>query len=222
MSLLHRTGLRIGRVERGLRDDRVFVVATDDTYAPSQYFEHLRLPRVKVVILPTPVHSGLSAPRHVVERLRAGFKSVRQRQEVQAGDECWVLLDTDHYFRDQHLPGTLTALRTARQTGFEVAVSNPCFELWLLLHHADVAPGTRFSQCEEVARRIRASLGQYDKTSIKPDQFPLALVPDAIRRAQVLDTEPDAPWPKQTGTQVYRLLERVLSHRASPPDQHPP
>jgi hypothetical protein len=67
MSLLNRKPLSIGRAQRSLRDDRVFVVATDDTYAPQQYFEHLALARVKVIVLPTPKDSGLSSPSHVVE-----------------------------------------------------------------------------------------------------------------------------------------------------------
>jgi hypothetical protein len=196
-----------------MRDDRVFVVATDDTYAPAQYFEHLPFRRVKVFVLPTPVDSGLSAPRHVVERLKEAFRDVSQRGQVQSGDEFWVFLDTDRSLTDNKLHRTMDALRTARQAGFELAISNPCFDLWLLLHHADVLPGTVFAKCEEVGRQIRAALGQYNKTSIKPGQFPLARIPDAIRRARALETAPDDPlgqWPEQAGTRVYRLLERVL------------
>jgi hypothetical protein len=213
MSLLNRKPLSIGRAQRALHDDRVFVVATDDTYAPEQYFEHLPLPRVKVIVVPTPVGSGLSSPGHVVERLKDAFRNVSQRKQIQSGDEFWVFLDTDHHVRDAHLEGMLEALLTARQVGFEIAISNPCFELWLLLHRADVAPGTIFSNCGEVVQKLRDTLGQYNKTSIKVGQFPLARVPDAIRRARALETAPDdptGPWPQQAGTRVYRLLERVL------------
>lgn len=210
MSLLNRKPLSIGRGERKLRDDRFFVVATDDTYAPAQYFEHLPLPRVRIMVLPTPAGSGLSAPVHVVQRLKDAFKDVSQRKQVQSGDEFWVLLDTDHHFRDNNMVGTLEAIRAAQQVGFEVAVSNPCFELWLLLHHVDVPLGTTFAKCEAVEAQIRASLGQYNKTSIKPGQFPLDRVLDAIRRARVLETKPNSAWPEQVGTHVYRLMERAM------------
>lgn len=211
MNLLNRKPLSIGRAERAQRDDRVFVIATDDTYAPEQYFKHLPLPRVKVVVLPTPVDSGLSSPSHVVERLKNGFRTVSQKKQVQGGDEFWVFLDTDHHLRDTNLRGTLDALQTARQAGFEIAISNPCFELWLLLHHADVAPGSDFAGCAQVEQRLRKTLGQYNKSSIKAGQFPLERVPVAIRRARVLETAPEAPWPPHVGTRVYRLLERALS-----------
>jgi hypothetical protein len=214
MSLLNRKPLSIGRAERTLRDDRVFVVATEDTYAPQQYFEHLPLARVKVIVLPTPRDPGLSSPGRVVERLKTAFDNVRQRRQIQSGDEFWVFLDTDHHIRDTHLPGTLDALRTAAQAGFEIAVSNPCFELWLLLHHADVAFGAVFANCSVVEQRLRDVFAEYNKTSIKVGQFPLARVPDAIRRARALEASPDqpsGPWPEQAGMRVYRLLERVMA-----------
>jgi len=216
MSLLNRKPLSIGRSQRALRDDRVFVVATDDTYAPEQYFENLPLPRVKVVVLPTPKDSGLSSPGHVVDRLKVAFQNVAQKRQIQAGDEFWVFLDTDHHIRDAHLQATLDALLTARQAGFEVAISNPCFELWLLLHHEDVAPGTTFAKCAEVEQKLRDRLGEYNKTSVKAGHFPLGRVPDAIRRARALEAAPDDPeghWPQQAGTRVYRLVERVLPSR---------
>ena len=52
MSLLNRRPISIGREQREFRDDRVFVVATDDTFAPEQYFKHLALRRVRVLVLP--------------------------------------------------------------------------------------------------------------------------------------------------------------------------
>jgi hypothetical protein len=208
MSLLNRKPVSIGRAERTQRDDRVFLVATEDTYAPEQYFANLGLARVKVMILPTPQGSGLSAPEHVVARLKEAFQRVRE--DVQVGDEFWVFLDTDHYFGPGHRAGTLQAMQTARQAGFEVAVSNPCFELWLLLHHEEVAPATKFANCGEVEARLRAVLGDYDKTSLKAGRFPLPLVSQAVARAHSLDGTPDALWPAATGTRIYRLLERVL------------
>lgn len=217
MSLLKREPLSIGRAQRERRDDRVFVVAAEDTYAPSQYFEHLPLPRVKVIVIPTPVNSGLSSPGHVVDRLKAAFTAVKRRGEIQSGDEFWVCLDTDHHVRDTHLRGTLEALRNARQAGFELAISNPCFELWLLLHHVDVTRGTVYGNGAPVVKVLREILGSYDKTAIRGGMFPLAKVPDAIRRARALETAPDDPagyWPETTGTRVYQLLERAVQGRA--------
>lgn len=208
MSLLNRKPISIGRSERKLRDDRFFVVATDDTYAPTQYFEHLHLTRVKVVVLETPVDSGLSAPVYVVNRLKEAVK--KARKEMQEGDEFWVLLDTDHHFRANNIAQTDEALREARQSGFKVAVSNPCFELWLLLHHKDIPPGQAFANAQAVEQELRGILGDYNKTKVKLGQFPAEKVPDAMRRARELTTGQPDFWPETTGTHVYLLMESVL------------
>lgn len=216
MSLLRRTPISIGRAERERRDDRFFVVAAEDTYAPSQYFDGLDFHRVKVVVLPTPPGSGLSSPEHVVDRLNEAFQQAKRNRECQEDDEFWLLLDTDHHVRGTHLRGTTEALAQARQVGFEVAISNPCFDLWLLLHLEEPLAGEQLRNCAAVEARLRAVLGSYDKTAIKRGSFPLAKVPDAIRRARSLESNPDAPegrWPESTGTRVYRLLESILKGR---------
>lgn len=210
MSITPRRPVSLGRSARQQRDDRFFVVAAEDTDAPEQYFAALAFHRVKVVVLPTPRGSGESAPRHVVERLRDAFGQATQRGEVQEGDEFWVFLDTDHRTQGTHLPGTLEAVRDARSSRFNVAFSKPCFELWLLLHLRSISPEEAFQDCDAVAAQIRTALGSYNKTSIRAGQFTGAQIPDAIARARALDQSQMQLWPEAVGTQVYRLLERVL------------
>jgi hypothetical protein len=196
-----------------MRDDRCFVVAAEDTDAPEQYFAALSFNRVRVVVLPTPRNSGLSAPTHVVERLKTAFTDFKKKRQIQEDDEFWVFLDTDHHIKRTHLPGTLAALQSAAQSKFEVAFSNPCFELWLLLHHADVPADTVFESCGAIGKQLAGILGGYNKTALQSAHFPSSRIPDAIRRARSLERTPDAPdpiWPQQTGTRVYRLLERLV------------
>jgi hypothetical protein len=215
MSPMDRRPAKIGRAERTLRDDRVFVVATEDTHAPEQYFRMLSLPRVKVVVLATPVDSGKSAPSHVVERLKSAFDGYRQRTEIQSNDEFWVPLDTDHHFDGRHLTGTLTAMKDAAKSGFKLAISNPCFELWLLLHHTDVQAGTvEVSTCSRVNEVLRVVLPGYSKNALSPDQFTRPKIEDAVKRARRLaqSTGDHAErWPKQAGTQIHRLMEQLLA-----------
>ncbi|MGW0879714.1 RloB family protein [Streptomyces sp. NPDC002671] len=46
-------------------------------------------------------------------------------------DQVWCVVDVDD-FQDLE-----QAVRCARRERIELAVSNPCFELWLLLHHTE-------------------------------------------------------------------------------------
>jgi len=210
MSLFQRRPISIGRRERQQRDDRVFVIATEDTHAPKQYFGHLALPRVRVIVLETPDDTGHSSPIHVLNRLRESHREYASRKEIQHDDEFWVLIDTDHHFDPSHRAGTLRAMTEAKQKGFRVAVSNPCFELWLLLHHQAVEAGMEFGGCGEVEAKIRELLGSYNKAALRKEDFPPEKIPEAIGRARQLDTDPNGPWPQETGTHVYRMMERIL------------
>lgn len=214
MSLLRRPTVRIGRAQRAMRDDRIFIVATEDTHGPSSYFQGLPFPRVRVFILETVTNSGHSSPMHVVDRIKEFLRKPQKPGDAQPDDEFWILIDTDHRFEGRHLTGSNEAIRQAQQAGIRVAVSNPCFELWLLLHHEPVASGATFEGCGGVEERLRSLLGSFNKASIDPAHFPLAKVHDAIRNARALEDASESAehrWPRSVGTQIDRLLESILN-----------
>ena len=109
------------------RDDRLFIVACEDTYAPKQYFDFFEIPRVQIHVVPT--HDGRSSPSHVLERL-LGFEHAEY-------DERWLLLDVDHRGEGPHVRDLAQTLSEARRQRVNAAICNPCFELWLLLHHEE-------------------------------------------------------------------------------------
>jgi hypothetical protein len=194
------------------RDDRLFFVATEDTCAPKQYFDFLGQTRIHVFVLETPAGEGHSSPEHVVGRL----EEARKGYVLNEDDEYWLLLDTDHWVEPNHRKGLMTALGRARQQGFQIAISNPCFDLWLLLHHEDVAPAQVFDGCGEVGKRLRQVLGEFNKRCLKAEYYPADKVKEAVRRARSLEKTPDQPegfFPERTGTRVYRLVERLLQLR---------
>src|SRR5438128_10391481 len=121
MTLIARRPRPTPRDEGKLRDTRLFVVATEGTYAPKQYFGFFSHPRIHMVVLET-TEEGASNPNAVVYRL------VYYAQEYQIGqdDQLWALLDTDHWIEGQHKAGLIGAIQDARQRGYRVAMSNPC------------------------------------------------------------------------------------------------
>ncbi|TDW15107.1 RloB family protein [Kribbella kalugense] len=58
-------------------------------------------------------------------------KAVARKQRDSEIDECWCVFDVEW---PSHHPNLDRALRLADAEGINVAVSNPCFELWLILH----------------------------------------------------------------------------------------
>lgn len=120
-------------------------------------------------------------PKRVVEiakerSVEAAREARRQRDPSLAFDEVWCVFDRDSHER------FFDACTMARDNGFRLAISNPCVELWLLLHFRD-SPGLRHR--EDVKRLVGEVLPGYDK-SIDFDKLRVGLS-DADRRAEALD-----------------------------------
>lgn len=130
MTMLGRKERPLARKHRRERDDRLFVIATEDTYAPKQYFSAFELPRVSIHVIESV--DGKQSARHVVARLKAVYEDGKRRGDLLPSDAFWALVDTDHYAQGHHVASFSQALKEAKDAGFKVAVSNPCFELWLL------------------------------------------------------------------------------------------
>jgi hypothetical protein len=136
------------------------------------------------------------APDQLVEYTRRTF-------ELGAFDEVWCVTDVDHYEREG---GKVTAALALAGDDIRLAISNPCFELWLLLHHEDCA--THCADCREVHARLRKHLPQYDKTRLRFGDFAAGL-DEAIHRAGKLG----ADHTRNPSTGVGRLVEAVLEKR---------
>ncbi len=103
-------------------------------------------------------------------------KALDEEAEI---DEFWCLFDVEW---PRNHPGLQDAVEQARQSGVELAISNPCFELWLVLHFQDHSAWLD----NDPARRLRRSLdGSGDKGIDAATYMPL--VRDAARRAEELD-----------------------------------
>lgn len=201
MSLVHRKPRPLTRDSESLRDDRLFIIACDDTYAPKQYFEFFRIPRVQVHVVAT--LDGTSAAEHVLARL--------ETIDFQEDDERWILLDCDHYTEGKHLKSFISALNKARQKGINVALSKPCFELWLLLHCREEASVRELADAKTVVAALREELGSYNKAALNKDDYPLAAVPDACARAERLDDSAGGEIPSCNTSRVYLVWRAILA-----------
>lgn len=210
MSLVHRKPRPIKRDDPArLRDDRLFVIGCDDTYAPKQYFAFFSLPRIHVHVVET--KNGENAAEHVLDRLLDEKRKIEPMEE----DEFWLLLDCDHYTQGAHLRSFMNALARARQQGVNVALSKPSFELWLLLHHQEETALHTLTNAANVESALRTQLGQYNKTKLKKEHFPLELVPNACQRAGRLDQNAPGEIPGGNTSRVY-LLWRAITAKALP------
>jgi hypothetical protein len=192
---------RQGRHRRAgfLETKRFVVVAFEGAATEPKYFELFRTPREKTVQykpVNNPKHK--SKPSEVLQRLSKEFQKYKKK------DEGWLVID-----RDAWTETDLNAVcRDAREQGLHVALSNPCFELWLYLHLRD---NTAFADRHDCQRRLAAVLtkyspekkGDYDAEPLKEH------IARAIARAAVLDIHPHTPWPTNQCTRVYKLVQSL-------------
>lgn len=102
-----------------------------------------------------------------------------ERNKDQEVDECWCIFDVEW---PKNHPNLNAAVSLAQKNGIRLAISNPCFEVWLILHHQDFNKFSDTGAVESVSRVLDKRAGKSIDTSL---YMPLRKV--AARRAQLLE-----------------------------------
>lgn len=203
------------------RDARLIVIASEGKATERIYFKALANEydnaRVHVRILDRSIdEQNNSSPEHVLNQLN-DYKS---QYELEADDELWLVVDKDRWTEAML---SRVAMECSQKVAMHMALSNPCFELWLLLHIEDAAslPPEEQKQWMENLRksknadpylkvRLRKNMGSYHESSYDALAL-IAHVEEAIERARALDKNPNDRWPQTLGTRVYLLAESVMN-----------
>ena len=203
------------------RDARLIVIASEGKDTERIYFKALAKeytnPRVHVHILErSEDEQNNSSPEHVLKQLN----DYKGHYELESDDELWLVVD-----RDRWTEAMLSRVATecAQDNFMHVALSNPCIELWLLLHLVDA---TLLTSEEEqlwmenrrksknadpyLKVRLRQEMGSYHESSYDAKML-IEHVEVAIARAKALDKNPADRWPQTLGTRVYLLAESVMN-----------
>ena len=203
------------------RDARLIVIASEGKDTERIYFRALAKeytnPRVHVHILErSEEEQNNSSPEHVLKQLN----DYKGHYALESDDELWLVVD-----RDRWTEAMLSRVATecAQDDFMHVALSNPCIELWLLLHlvDANLLPAEEQQLWMENRRksknadpylkvRLRQEMGSYHESSYDA-QMLIEHVEVAIARARALDKNPADRWPQTLGTRVYLLAESVMN-----------
>lgn len=127
------------------------------------------------------------------------------RGRGRAYDEVWCMFD-----RDAH-PNLSDALDLAARHGIEVVMSNPCIELWFILHFEDQ---TAAIDRHAAQRRSAELLGCEKNLSASATELMYSRYDEARRRAKNLDTkhEGDGSAPRSNpSSDIWRLVDRAHS-----------
>ena len=135
-------------------------------------------------------------------RSAAAAEARRERDDNLLYDQVWGVFDVDEH------PNLNQAMRLAQDNGIQLAISNPCFELWGLLHFQE--------QRAHVERRplvalLQRHLPDYDKVLNFARLH--STYPDAVRRAEELEQASDRHGEsgRNPTTGVYRLTTTILT-----------
>ena len=93
-----------------------------------------------------------------------------------------------------------------RKKNFGLALSNPKFEYWLLLHFED-GKGVTAGNCIE---KLKKHVENYAKNKICISKF-YEYTQTAIQHAKAKDASNCSDWPRTNGSTVYRLVEQMIS-----------
>jgi RloB-like protein len=131
-------------------------------------------------------------------------KAIDEEAEI---DEFWCVFDVEWPINH---PNLHDALERARRNDIQLAISNPCFELWLILHFQDQDGWLDNQQADRIRRQLD---GSSDK-GLDPAKYML-LTKDAARRAAKLEERHrrnDTQFPHDNpSSTMFRLLSAVGS-----------
>ena len=145
-----RRGLERGRRKQGREKRKRHLIVSNGKVTETEYFE--------TIIEEMGVRGSVSYkfvdgdPLTVVKKLTRELKldeKAEELQEIEPISSVWVVVDTDEF------KNLGQAEREGKNNRYRFAISNPCFEVWLIDHDSPCPDSCATSaQCSERARNL--------------------------------------------------------------------
>jgi RloB-like protein len=183
---------------------RSILVFTEGEKTEPVYLKHWnRAYREKIIVAVDDFHgTPLSLVQKAAAQRTADLKDAR-RGRGEAYSEYWCMFDVDEH------PNLAQAIELAASSGISVSVTNPCVELWFLLHFQDQSAAIERHDAQKKA-------SEYLNRGKTPSTTALAALisryADARSRAQALERKHDldgSPPRSNPSSEVWRLIETI-------------
>ena len=183
---------------------QLIIVSPEGRKTERKYFNHLNSIQEKFEIRYAEYID--SAPEHVLDALKIHVNKKNYDSDV----EFWVVIDRDQRTDVEKFEAISKWCKENSQ--YNMAVSDPCFELWYIYHHAlDQSQleeikefGGDQIECIEFCRKYF----NYTKNRPKFNRIEFDDVKHAVKYAKKIDTTNESGWPVEPGcTTVYRVVE---------------
>lgn len=204
--------------------EKFYILAYEGTVTEKKYFEDLRNSdlfndsgTIETIALKKGARDGAS-PLAV----KALLSKAKQDYNFKSTDEFWLVIDRDDWETIHNIDLLKIAEDCKSEGNFFMALSNPCFEMWLILHlkkleeiseedrvriFENIAISAKKHYVDEALARYIGDGRGYNKRP-NPAIF-LPRVKQAIQNAKEIAIIEDS-YPKTLGSDVYKLVEKLI------------
>jgi hypothetical protein len=207
--------------------EKLFILSYEGTVTEKKYFQDFRASiyfnnngLIEIVPLKRPKDKG-SDPFSVKKLLNWAKKEYG----FKITDEFWLIVDRDDWESIHKLSFDDLVTECKKEENFYLAMSNPCFEIWLVFHLKNLS---EFSREEQALIFENAKIGNKNHIDILVAQLQggdrgynkrpnpniyLPLTKTAIERAKSIDNL-EEDYPKSIGTHLYKLIEKLIDNES--------
>lgn len=198
----NKPAIAISGVRKMHRDASLIIIACEGEKTEAQYLSFSCFQNSRVKLCPVPSKGGKSAPVYVLENL----KEKAEEYDLKPGDQLWIVIDTDKWAFETQIQPLLNA--RIRKFPVNIAVSNPCFELFLYLHFSSM-PASPVKDSKTMETMLRSLLGRYSKTNLAEETY-APYIQNAIQEAEKTKYGTNS-LPLNPGTGFGKLINSILS-----------
>ncbi|MEA2103698.1 MAG: RloB family protein [Candidatus Cloacimonadota bacterium] len=188
-----------------------FYISPEGSKTEYNYFnsielkKELRLENIEIIPIPRKIKDTRSAPKDVLDRLNNYLG--KNKINPSKFNFCSLVIDYDNWGNKK----LKQINKSIKQKNYHLYVSNPCLELWFILHKKDAicayaTPDNKRINTPDKCKKLCNSLfhGSYHKL--------YSLTEIAIKNAKKLDNNSEEDWPNDIGTHLYKLFEKLIAN----------
>ena len=195
-------GLR-RRKSSGRRVKKLLYLVCEGEKTEPIYFENFRTPECNfhIILSSSGRKNATGLVKEAIRKISAGSFDAAH------GDQAWCVFDVDENDDDE----LKAALSLADENGISIALSNPCFEIWYLIHYSFCS--SKISR-QDLLVKLDGHISGYHK---KLDVFSKlnGRLPSAVKNAQQLNEMHERAGVElistrsNPSTQVFRVIETI-------------
>jgi len=205
MKYTRKTGTKIPR--------RIYIFTEGSKTEPKyfrEFIQYFKISQAQVKVIDR--ETSASSPKSVINDMISYVQENKIYASITTKNDIYCLvIDTDKWGLN-----LIDAVNEAHQRKYLVALSNPCFEIWLLMHFQDADTILKNAHLLKTKADINAKIHSLNIYNInitgknEKDYFPRT--DSAVKTAEILDTKPQQRLLQQIGSRVYLLVNILMEY----------